>query len=150
MNTLEEIENEWEKDAQDFKDNPDKFDTIMAIPILHSKYSRVLSRERLMAAKLLREYKELYNEKYVHYFDGPTKETIEKGWKMPPKGKVAKVDMERMLDADPDLGLIEKRQELSKAKIEKLIYIMKQVHELQWISGRALDWQKFLHAGMNS
>lgn len=137
---LEEILDEWGKDSaidQIMLDN-----TALTIAKMHHKYYSVLSRERLRLSKLEAEMKTLKLDKYEFYVDGPTQEQIEKGWKLPAKGKIIRSDSSMYLEADQDI--IRKNLELAyqREKLEVLESIIKTINNLGFHVKTAVDFRR--------
>lgn len=124
--TIEEIYAEWGKDAP--IDPTDIAAESINIPRLRVKYLRWHTNEKLAFIKLETEYKQLKFEKYEFYTQGPTKETQEKGWTLPPIGRPLTKDLPLYLDADRDL--IDKSLRLA-AQREKVDILTDVLHSLK-------------------
>lgn len=110
---------------------------------LHHKYYKILSNERLILKKYDEELKELRLQKTEFYLMGPTKETQEKGWQLPPSGKVLRSDLKDYVDADQDVIKMNLRVGVQREKIELLSDILKSVHNRNWNIRAYIDWAKF-------
>lgn len=99
--TLDEIFELWSDDAA--TDPAELGNAALELAKLHQKYYRILSQERLLHKKLEMELKQLRVEKYEFYVDGPTEEQIQKGWKLPAKGRILKADSGSYIDSDSDI-----------------------------------------------
>lgn len=140
---LEDIFNEWEKDSQFDRT---RLDTVaLDIPQLHSKYVKLLSRERLLLKKYESDYKQLKLEKHEFYVDGPTQEQIEKGWELPAKGRILKNDVGPYIDADKDIIKLSLRIGLQKEKIDVLSSIVDQISRLGFQVKSAIEWARFMN-----
>lgn len=140
---LENIFEEWEKDSQFDRT---RLDTVaLDIPQLHSKYVKLLSRERLILKKYESDYKQLKLEKQEFYVDGPTQEQIEKGWELPAKGRILKNDVGPYIDADKDIIKLSLRIGLQKEKIDVLSSIVDQISRLGFQVKSAIEWARFMN-----
>lgn len=140
---LEDIFTEWDKDSQLDKT---RLDTVsLGIPQMHSKYSKILSNERLVLRKYEADYKELKLEKQLFYIDGPTQEQLAKGWELPPKGRILKSDIQPWLDADKDLINLSLKIGMQNEKVDTLKSIMTEIAGLRWNVRNAVEWAKFMN-----
>lgn len=138
---LETIFAEWDKDSN--IDMTEIGEETLKISKLHHKYFQILSHERMQYKKLEAELKQLKLEKYEFYTQGPTKETLDKGWKLPPVGKILRTDVNSYLEADPDIVSISLRIGLQLEKIELLESIIKTIINRGYNLKLVLDWEKF-------
>ena len=142
---LEEIHEQWSKDSQ--LDSVDLDHSALSIAKLHHKYYEILSKEKLVLRKLESEAKVLKLDKYEFYTDGPTQDQIEKGWKLPAKGKILRSDVGMYLDGDSDIIQMNLRVAYQQEKIDVLESIIKTIHNLGWHIRAAVDFRK-MQAGM--
>ena len=141
--TFEEVHQMWMKDS-DIDDSNLGIESTRSHK-LHATYYRLFHNESLKLKKLKKRYDILYLEKYEFYTQGPTKEDIEKGWKLPAKGVILKNEVDKYLAADPDiinLSLKIAVQDELVTFIESVIY---QINQRQWTIKNRIDWQKFLN-----
>ena len=123
---IESIFELWEEDSK--IDKNDVGNVALQISELHHKYFKILSNERLVLKKYEEELKELRLQKNEFYLMGPTKETQEKGWILPPSGKVMRQDIKGYVDADKDVIASTLKIGIQKEKIELLVDILKSIH----------------------
>ncbi len=142
---IEDIMELWAKDS--VIDKTELGDAALNITRLHEKYLRIYTIEKLVYNKLNKEYKVLWRDKYEFYTQGPSKETQEKGWVMPSKGRIIKQEISIYMEADSDLNEMEMRLELLKSKLEYLESVMKVIHNMNFKVRAAIDWQKFIMGG---
>lgn len=143
--TLDEIFDLWKDDCD--VDTANLGGAALDIAKLHHKYYKVFSKERLLYRKLEAEYKELKREKLEFYIDGPTQEQIEKGWKLPAKGRILKADVNHYLDSDKDIININLKMAYQMEKLELLESIIKTVSNRGFQIRAAIDWAKFQTGG---
>jgi hypothetical protein len=142
---IEDIMALWEKDS--VIDKTELGDAALNITRLHEKYLKIYTIEKLVYNKQNKEYKVLWKDKYEFYTQGPSKETQDKGWVMPAKGKILKQEVDIYMESDPQLGEAEMKMELTKAKLEYLESVLKVIHNMNYKIRAAIDWQKFVLGG---
>ena len=98
---LEDIFELWNEGSQ--IDSQDLGEEALKIASLHHKYYQILIHERMTLRQREAELKALRLEKYEFYTQGPTKETQERGWKLPAIGRVLKADAMNYVDTDADV-----------------------------------------------
>lgn len=138
---LEEIFTEWEKDSN--IDITELGEESLKISKLHNKYFRILSYERMQYKKLDAELKMLRLEKHEFYTQGPTKETMERGWKLPAVGKILRSDVNNYIDSDRDIVNLSLKIGMQIEKIDLLESIIKVIINRGYNLKVALDWEKF-------
>ena len=138
---LEEIYEQWEKDSS--VDKTDLGDESIKIPSLHNKYFKVYTSEKLLLRKYEAEMKELKLEKYEFYTQGPTKESLEKGWQLPARGMILKQEMPMYMEADAEIIKLSLKIGLQQEKLELLESIIKSLGNRGYNIKAAIDWQKF-------
>lgn len=110
---------------------------------LHHKYYRIFSKERLLLKKLEADLKQLKLEKSEFYVDGPTKEQIDKGWKLPAKGRILKSDASNYIDADSDIIALNLKIAYQNEKCEFLSSIINIIQHRGFQIKSAIEWEKF-------
>lgn len=142
---LEQIQELW---AEDSKINRERLDEeLIKISILHAKYFKIFSNERLVLMKYQDELKVLKKMKYDFYTQGPTKETIELGWEMPPIGKVLKAEVSSYIDSDKHIIELSKKIGLQHEKISLLESIIKVLMNRGYNIKTLVDYIKFTSGG---
>lgn len=139
--TLEEIFELWHEDAN--INVSELGQSALDIAKLHHKYYEIYSRERLLYKKLESEMKVLKRDKYEFYTDGPTQEHIDKGWKLPPKGKLLKADVIMYLESDDDVIKMNLRLAYQQEKLDLLDSIIKTISNRGFQIKSAIEWEKF-------
>lgn len=138
---LEAIFDLWAEDSQ--LDRADLAHEALQIPALHHKYYKIYSNERLALRSLEAELKVLKQDKFEFYTQGPTKETHEKGWALPPVGKVLKADSNGYIEADKDIIALSLKIGLASEKVELLESIIRSLQNRGYQIKTALDFVKF-------
>jgi predicted nucleic acid-binding Zn-ribbon protein len=83
---IEEIFELWDKDV---KFDLEALDTESAkIAPLHSKYYKLYAAQQKKLRQATMSFEKLETEKREFYIQGPTPEQHEKGWRLPPCGKI--------------------------------------------------------------
>jgi hypothetical protein len=140
---LEDIFTEWDQDSQLDKG---KLDVVaLGIPQMHAKYAKILSHERLLLKKYEAELKELKLDKQLFYIDGPTQEQHDKGWVLPPKGRIIKSDVGPWIDADKDMITLSLKIGMQNEKVETLKSIMEVIQRLGFQVKTAVDYMRFMN-----
>ena len=138
---IDDIYNEWEKDSQ--IDRTELGEESLKIPKLHHKYFKIFTHERLVLRKQEADLKQLKLEKQEFYTLGPTEETHERGWQLPPRGKVLKSEVSHDIDADKDIVNLSLKIGIQQEKIELLESIIKSLTGRGFNIKAAIEWEKF-------
>jgi hypothetical protein len=142
---LDQIFEEWKKDSE--IDITELGEESLKIAKLHHKYYQILSGERLQTRKLESEFKVLRLEKFEFYTQGPSKESVEKGWELPAIGKILKSDANNYIDSDKDIISMSLKIGVQHEKLELLDSIIKTIMGRGWNIKNAIDWEKFKMGG---
>jgi hypothetical protein len=138
---LEEIQSLWEADSK--IDRTELGDESLKIPQLHSKYFKIYSQERLVLRKLEAEMKQLRLAKHEFYTQGPTKESQDLGWELPPIGKILKSEVSVYIDADKDIVNSTLKIAMQQEKVDFLDSIIRSLNNRGYNLKVAVDWEKF-------
>lgn len=138
---LDDIYELWREDCQ--IDRTELGEESLKIPQLHYKYFKIYSSERLTLKKYEFDMKQLRLSKYEFYTQGPTKETQDLGWQLPPVGKVLKTDASTYIDADKDVVDLSLKISMQQEKLDLLDSIIKSLNNRGYNIKSAIDWFKF-------
>jgi hypothetical protein len=138
---IEDIQNLWSQDVK--IDHTELATEALRIPSLHSKYYNIFSQERLRLRKFETELKKLKLEKYEFFTQGPTPETHERGWKLPPVGRVIKSEVNNYIDADDEIITLTLKIGIQQEKVEMLESIIKSLVNRGFLIKSAIDFEKF-------
>lgn len=138
---LEQIYAEWEKDSN--IDITELGEESLKISKLHHKYFQILTYERVQHRKLEADLKVLRLDKHEFYTQGPTKETMDKGWQLPPVGKILRSDVTNYLEADKDIIDLSLKIGIQSEKIDLLKSIITTLNNRGYNIKAAIDWEKF-------
>lgn len=142
---LESIFDMWDVDSKVDRNRLDE--EALNISILHAKYHRIFTNERLTLRKYEADLKELKLQKFEFYTQGPTKETVEKGWQLPPIGKILKADAATYVDADKDIVNLSLKIGIQHEKISLLESIIRTLQNRGYNIRAAIDYIKFTSGG---
>lgn len=144
--TLEEISAEWHHDSHSFDRTDLTEESIKAIR-WHAKYSEYRGREAKALKTLQASYMRLRAEK-EEFLQNPTQELIkERGWKVPPRGRILKSDLATYLNSDPELNKLELAIGIQEEKLETLKEILKQLNQRSYTIRNIIDDRKYMNGG---
>ena len=138
---LDAILDLWEEDSK--IDRTELGEEECKIPQIHHKYFKIFSNERLILKKLVAEMKQLKLAKWEFYTMGPTEESQEKGWQLPPQGKILRADASQYVEADKDIIDLSLKIGLQEEKLELLESIIKSLNNRGYNLKAAIDYLKF-------
>lgn len=118
---INEIHEMWAKDCEIKHTNLEE--TSRNTPLLHAKYLRIYSDEKLRLVSLEMSQKKLLKKKWLYYNGKMTKEEIDaEGWEYDPfKGlKVLKGEMDYYYESDDDIQNSEAKIKYQKEVIDTL------------------------------
>ena len=143
---LEKIYEEWKKDTQEFKQNPDLEELTRKVPELHAKYLELLSKTKIKLKQAEFDQNRLMKNKWLWYNGKLSQEEVEAfGWEPDPFDglKILKGEMQHYVEADPELQESEAKIELLKNTIDTLKEI---VDNLKWRHqsiSNIIRWKQF-------
>jgi hypothetical protein len=138
---IDDIYTQWEQDSH--IDRSELGNEALNIPKLHHKYFKIFTNERLVLRKYEAEFKQLKLAKHEFFTMGPTTETHEKGWKLPPQGKIIRSDVNNYIEADQEVINMSLRIGVQQEKIELLESIIKSLTGRGFNIKAAIEWEKF-------
>jgi len=112
-------------------------------PQLHSKYLNFLMDEKLRLTKLQHEYKILRKKKWLYYTGKISQEELEEEDWEPFELTILKTDLDKFLDSDEDLQVIDIRIKYKETIVDYLNETIKIINNRQWNIRSAIDWLKF-------
>ena len=147
---LAEIFEMWEKDCVIKAENLTQ--TSMDTAVMHCKYLRYLSRERLELHDFQAEREVLKLEKYIVYDEGPSKENKKKyeKWtgKLPAKGAAtSKKELDLYLEADSDLIVKNKELAIHREKVNVLDDIIEQIKKREFLMNIIIKEKTYQRGG---
>lgn len=138
---LENIFDLWESDSIIDREKLDQ-ESLNASK-LHQKYHKIYTQERLILRKYETDLKQLRLVKYEFLTQGPTREQAEKGWQLPPVGRILKADANSYVDIDIEVVDLTLKIGIQHEKIELLGSIIKSIMNRGFQVKNCIDWIKF-------
>jgi len=138
---LENILSDWEKDSVFDTTMPN--DNIKKNQDNHTKYLKILARNKVNLIRAEDEYKDMRGKRIAYYEGTLTKAELDKlGW-TPYLGKAPRISAQRedMLATDPLLMEIQKRKKIYETIIEVCEYIMKEINSRHFSVKAYIDWE---------
>tara|TARA_Y100001933_G_C18656197_1_gene420740 strand:+ start:46 stop:474 length:429 start_codon:yes stop_codon:yes gene_type:complete len=136
---IDEIQTLWKEDSQIDEDNLHGEST--RIPTLHAKYYQILNKMILLKKMEETKFKISRKEKWQYYTGKADPEIyIDK----PFDYKVLRQDIDKYMDADPDLIKITSKIEYYQVMINFLYSILKTISNRTYQIKNAIEWQKFI------
>jgi|TARA_S200002703_G_scaffold152827_1_gene153671 hypothetical protein len=142
MTDINEIYNMWSEDCK--VDDVALDEESLKIPILHSKYVRLLTEERRQLQKMRETHKILHRDKVDYYSGRMSQEDLdERGWE-PLDVRILKSDVPKYVDGD---AIVVKHLMQIADQNEKVQLLVSIVDNIKWRSQHiknAIEWRKFL------
>lgn len=141
--TLDEIFENWSVDSRINKIELD--DESLKIPLLHSKYLKFYTAERLSLHKLESQYKTLFKLKSEYFSGSLDMDTIkENGWEPNPK-LILKSDLNMHIEADADIQKLSLKIGLQREKVSTLDSILKTISNRGFQISNAVNYMKLMN-----
>ena len=133
---------QWEKDCT--IDRTDLMSTMYSHPILHSKYLTHLQTYKVQLRKSIMKYQSVRLLRQ-RYFNGEmTKQMLdEQGWEQYLLKRPLKSEMEAMLDASPDLQLLQEKSLYLEGLVQAVESIMKDINSRYFLFKNLVEYEKF-------
>jgi hypothetical protein len=144
--TLDEIESLWAVDGA--LDQTQLDQDALNTPKLHHKYYKIYVQENNRLRLLKTQMAVLDKDKSEFYNSGATKEQVDMGWELPPKGIILKADIPMYKAADKEIIALTLKIGLQQDKVDYLKTILKHLQDGSF-SGRnaciknAIDFMKW-------
>ncbi len=136
---LDEIQSLWDEDSK--IDADDLHSESTNVPSLHAKYYRILNNLLLLKKIEENKFKQLKKDKWQYYTGKSDPEVyIEK----PFDHKVLRQDVDKYMDADPDLIKILSKIDYYQVMISYLDSILKTINNRTYQIKNSIEWQKFI------
>lgn len=139
--TLEELFDMWATDARIDSTRLDR--ESLDIPILHHKYLRLFSIERRSLTRMETALKGLKAAKARFFTEGPDEETREKGWKLPPRGRILKAEVSSYVESDREVIELGVRVAEQGELVAALQEIVRSISNRNFIIKNSIDYLKF-------
>jgi hypothetical protein len=138
---LEQTLDQWEIDAQINRTEPGK--ELLRIPVLHAKYTRLLTsnslRVRMLNKDLIRARKIKFD-----YFGGrmDRDELNQRG--LPPFKYTLKNEVDKHVDADEEILKLQTKKDLHEEMVSLCTSIIKELNARTWQLRAFIDFERFI------
>lgn len=139
--TLDDYLHEWQNDAD--MDLSALDEAARNVPLLHAKWWKYYSHERLRYRKIDSDYKLLYRRKW-EYFLGKMDdaERIELGWEPQPL-KILSQNVAIYMEGDNDIQDLMKKKAYLEEVLKFLEDVLKQIHQRNYHVKNCIDFLRF-------
>lgn len=139
--TLEQLHTEWEKDAKLSLDALDE--DARNVPIIHARWWRYYTTERLRYKQLNFEYKTLYRQRW-EYWNGKLDDTerLSLGWSAQPL-KILSQNLPVYLESDAVLQDGERKLAIATEKLKFLEDVIKSINNRNFSISSAINFLKW-------
>ena len=114
-------------------------------PQLHNKYLNMLHDERFELKKMKFDYSKLLRLKWEYYTGKMSEETLKDLNWQPFDLKILKQDIDKYLESDDDLILIQHKLTYQEEKVSYLESVIKSISQINWEIRNAIEWRKFIN-----
>ena len=137
---LENLKAEVKKDLT--IDKTDLASESIRIPQIHNKYLNFLMNDRLSLSKFDSDLVKLRHKKWLYYTGKMSQEELDElGWDSFDL-TVLKTDIDKFVNADDDVILLQHKVVLLREKVNYLEGVMKAINNLNWNIRSAIDWMR--------
>lgn len=140
---LEALMDEWQKDAVMDETEPAK--ELVRIPVLHSKYLRIMTHHNMVSKKLYSDYNNRRRIKWEYYSgDLNNPEDLER-YNLPPmEKKILRSDISTYLDSDEELNTILLKKAVHDEIVEFCKSVLKEISNRTWQLKSTVDYARFI------
>jgi len=143
---LESIFEMWDADSKIDRNCLDS--ESLNTSVLHAKYHKIYTNERLILRKYEIDLKELKLNKFEFLTQGHTAETQAAGWQLPPAGRILKAEANNYVDVDKEVINLSLKVGIQHEKIGLLESIIRSLNNRGFQIKNAVDYIKFT-SGVN-
>ena len=141
MSKLDELLEEWRKDADIDRTEPGK--ALLDIPKLHSKYLNILSRHRLLSKEAEFKYNKMKKLKW-EYYTGKLDDDDLKKYEWDPFPYVLKSDLSTYMESDEDLNKYSAQKIIHDEIVEVCTAILKELNSRTFQLRDFIAWERFI------
>jgi hypothetical protein len=141
MSKLDELLEEWRKDADIDRTEPGK--ALLDIPKLHSKYLNILSRHRLLSKEAEFKYNKMKKLKW-EYYTGKLDDDDLKKYEWDPFPYVLKSDLSTYMESDDDLNKYSAQKIMHDEIVEVCTAILKELNSRTFQLRDFIAWERFI------
>ena len=146
LNTkLSDIQEMWKKDC--LIDDIELDASSLQVPILHAKYSEILSNQKLIQIRYEQQLKTLQKDKWLWYTGKLDQNTIqEKNWDYDPFNglTILKSDYDKFFGADRDIQKAIEKMEYCNIVVDNLQDIVSQLTWRHQTIKNIIEWRRFM------
>ena len=146
MNTkLSDIQEMWKTDCK--IDDIELDASSLQVPVLHAKYSEILSNQKLIQIRYENQLKDLQKDKWLWYTGKLSQEEIqEKNWDYDPFNglTILKSDYDKFFGADKDIQTAVEKLEYCRVVVEYLQDIVSQLTWRHQTIKNIIEWRRFM------
>jgi hypothetical protein len=140
--SIETLMEEWSKDSVIDTTEPGK--ELARIPLMHSKYLRIMTHHNLVVKKTLSDYNHLRRVKWEYYNgDLNNPDDLAKYKLEPMMKKVLRADISTYLDSDRELNDILLKKAMHDEIVEFCKSVLKELNNRTFQVRSIIDWEKF-------
>lgn len=141
MNKLDEILEMWKKDSVVDRTEPGR--ELINIPILHSKYLNILSKNRLLSKQAEFKYIKMKRIKW-EYYTGKLDDVSLKQYGWEPFPYVLKSEVNTYLDSDDDLNKLMATKLIHDEIVDVCQSILKELNSRTFQLRDFIAWERFI------
>jgi hypothetical protein len=148
--TLEELDEEWEKDRRKFEDSTLLPQHAIGVPSLHAKYAKFHRDNRIALHGLRMKRAPLFRD-LTEYYQGTMNgdpEALQRIGREPLRKKVLDKQMPIFLESDPELMKLDARIALLQEKETWLNGVLTQINKLNYHHNNAITALRFFRGDM--
>ena len=138
---LEDIQNLWHKDSK--IDYTELGTESIRIPIIHDKYLRIFTDERIRLKGFEFELSKIVRTKTEYYSGKMSQEELEhRGWEQY-LGRLLKNEISNYIESDDDIIKLKQHLVVLQEKVGYLDSVIRMINNRGFQIKNALDWLKF-------
>ena len=138
---FDEIVGEWSKDCK--IDETELSSESLKIPYLHSKYLKMLLKERSSLIKLKADYKKTKRKLLEYYLGEMDREELDEFGRDQIYKKILKNEVDTYIDSDDMMIEATLKMSFQQEKVDYLESVLKNIANRGFQIKNAIDWERF-------
>ena len=138
---FDEIVGEWSKDCK--IDETELSSESLKIPYLHSKYLKMLLKERSSLIKLNADYKKTKRKLLEYYLGEMDREELDEFGRDQIYKKILKNEVDTYIDSDDMMIEATLKMSFQQEKVDYLESVLKNIANRGFQIKNAIDWERF-------
>lgn len=138
---FDEIVGEWSKDCK--IDETELSSESLKIPYLHSKYLKMLLKERASLLKLKADYKKTKRKLLEYYLGEMDREELDEFGRDQIYKKILKNEVDTYIDSDDMMIEATLKMSFQQEKVDYLESVLKNIANRGFQIKNAIDWERF-------